>query len=496
MFLSLVLSIFLTSFLLFFNKRNKFSYLFCIHFIVTAFTLAVASVYISKCSTYPNFSSFDYSLFLRIRKVKLPLSSLSRIYNFCLTTLMMISVFYLPLFIDISHKTIGLLLLPIAFSLIWCDSSTAETMWMLIYTSGNHSGFYNTLYHVINNLLRFVFLIYVLLPVFFSIKAILRSKIFFYRSKTAFIGFFIAAISFFILNTFVYGDFQPIFFSITSGVAKVPLVIKKDINYSKIFLFYIFLLLFVLLIYTIRNNFYRINAMQLSILLRRNITMQLHSYKNAFTSVEMQLNLAKLQLSADNKEACLAHIENGIKTLNNYSGIFVRNLKLLNNNFTDAGCTQLDLIACIEQAISISLDESVEVIRNYPSERIYISGAQQHIVEAFVNIFNNALAAIKKADREPCIQIDLIVEQHWCMAEVTDNGIGIESANRKLIFEPFYSSNNHTSNSGMGLYYVKKIMKSYKGDIRCLSRPNIYTKFQMAFPTIQQDRHISGKHKK
>ena len=47
-----------------------------------------------------------------------------------------------------------------------------------------------------------------------------------------------------------------------------------------------------------------------------------------------------------------------------------------------------------------------------------------------------------------------------------DRGNGIPVEQRKHIFEPFYSSKNSNYNWGMGLYYVRSIVKSHFGVLR------------------------------
>jgi signal transduction histidine kinase len=214
--------------------------------------------------------------------------------------------------------------------------------------------------------------------------------------------------------------------------------------------------------------------------------MQLHSYKNAFTSVAMQLNLAKIHLNKDNKDACLSHIEHGMSTLNKYSDIFIRNLRLLSNNYNEKRAAPINLVSCIESALAICNDDEIKITHSYDSDIVYIYGEQYHITEVFVNILNNAVTAVNKISRIPDIKINLKIEAEWCMAEIIDNGIGIKKSKKRLIFEPFYSTNCYNNGSGIGLYYTKKIVKAHNGEIRCDSHPGVYTRFQIAFPVIMK----------
>ena len=56
---------------------------------------------------------------------------------------------------------------------------------------------------------------------------------------------------------------------------------------------------------------------------------------------------------------------------------------------------------------------------------------------------------------------------------------------RKKIFEPFYSSKNSNFNWGMGLYYVREIVKSHLGSIRVESKEGVGSSFFILLPKYQ-----------
>lgn len=487
MFLTCILSVLLSVFFVFLNRQNKFSYLLAANFSIIAVTLAVGSIYMSKCSTYPNITTIDYSIYSYLHDIKLTMTQLSRIYNFCFAALMVISVSYLFFFTHLRYITLPLFLIPIAIMLIWCDRYVAESVFLYMNSHENLSQSYFTLCDTLNGFFSAIFTLYILLPVCLPLVKMIKSKIFACKNENLFLSCFMAAASFFVIYAFVFGPFSPIFFTATLGISKIPNIGHANTSYATLFAIYILAIGVTLLTYTLKNNLYRVNSIYMAKLFRRNISMQLHSYKNAFISVAMQLNLAKTHLTKGDQDECIEHIEQGIATVNKYSDIFMRNIRLLTDNYYASRGMPINLVLCIEAAINIcDSGHTVNVTRNYNSDLVMIYAQRYHITEVFVNIVNNALTAVRKASRTPHIQINLLVEENWCMVEVVDNGIGIEKSNRRLIFEPFYSTNGYTNGSGIGLYYVKKIVKAYNGEIRFISRPNEYTKFQIAFPTTMK----------
>jgi signal transduction histidine kinase len=66
------------------------------------------------------------------------------------------------------------------------------------------------------------------------------------------------------------------------------------------------------------------------------------------------------------------------------------------------------------------------------------------------------------------------------LIEIKDTGEGIDKKYLERIFEPFFSLKE--SHSGLGLYFVKKLLDFYKGDIRIKSEKGIGTCVSVFIP--------------
>jgi len=69
------------------------------------------------------------------------------------------------------------------------------------------------------------------------------------------------------------------------------------------------------------------------------------------------------------------------------------------------------------------------------------------------------------------------------LLEVEDEGVGIAPAYRELIFEPFVSSKDEGSGSGLGLATVQSLVTQAGGHIRVSSEEGVGTTFSILLPT-------------
>ena len=107
--------------------------------------------------------------------------------------------------------------------------------------------------------------------------------------------------------------------------------------------------------------------------------------------------------------------------------------------------------------------ESVLVIKKYNSQNTIITYPNE-VVQVLLNILNNAVnALLKRKVKNPEIYIFEYLEKGKNIIEISDNAGGIDKAIMDKIFEPYFSTNNHESTMGLGLYMSKFIIEESCG---------------------------------
>ena len=147
----------------------------------------------------------------------------------------------------------------------------------------------------------------------------------------------------------------------------------------------------------------------------------------------------------------------------------------------------LDIQECLDQAITsveqVVKEKNGKVDRLFTADRTRIQGDRLHITNVFHNLLDNA---VKYHRGEPVISVNTRNENGEVVVSIRDNGIGIEQGNLKRIFDRFFRVHtgdvHDVKGFGLGLHYVKKIVRDHKGKINVNSKINEGTEFILRFP--------------
>ncbi|WP_160713861.1 7TM diverse intracellular signaling domain-containing protein [Chitinophaga solisilvae] len=126
---------------------------------------------------------------------------------------------------------------------------------------------------------------------------------------------------------------------------------------------------------------------------------------------------------------------------------------------------------------------NVNIIKEYadlPKIECYAGKINQ----VFMNIFSNALNAIrsKAVQREESITIITRQEGDFIVITIRDTGIGMSREVQEKIFDPFFTTKDVGEGTGLGLSIVFSIIEKHKGKIVVNSNPNEGAEFIIYLP--------------
>jgi len=157
-----------------------------------------------------------------------------------------------------------------------------------------------------------------------------------------------------------------------------------------------------------------------------------------------------------------------------------------------------DYIKSPENEKILALNPDVAIQTELASNLLNMIGSPVHLSKSLMNIVNNAAEAMPAGGR---IQIntenryldhhvkgyDEIPAGEYVVLSVSDNGIGISSADLERIFEPFYTKKvMGRSGSGLGMAVVWGCVKDHKGFIDVKSLLGKGTTFTLYFPATRK----------
>jgi two-component system NtrC family sensor kinase len=67
---------------------------------------------------------------------------------------------------------------------------------------------------------------------------------------------------------------------------------------------------------------------------------------------------------------------------------------------------------------------------------------------------------------------------------VDDTGCGITQAQLAKIFDPYFTTKQNKSGTGLGLYITRKVVEDHNGSIKVDSTPQVGTTFTIRLPLL------------
>ncbi|MEQ8425717.1 MAG: ATP-binding protein, partial [Cyclobacteriaceae bacterium] len=112
-----------------------------------------------------------------------------------------------------------------------------------------------------------------------------------------------------------------------------------------------------------------------------------------------------------------------------------------------------------------------------------IEGDRDHLSNIMFNLLDNAL---KYSGEKAVIKVHLRDDKTKVVFAIEDNGIGIKKEYQSKVFEKFFrvpTGDLHSvKGHGLGLSYVKQVVKSHRGEVQLESKPEHGSTFKVSLP--------------
>ncbi|MFA6151869.1 MAG: 7TM diverse intracellular signaling domain-containing protein [Chitinophagaceae bacterium] len=135
--------------------------------------------------------------------------------------------------------------------------------------------------------------------------------------------------------------------------------------------------------------------------------------------------------------------------------------------------------------VNNQLNSAIEIVKDYSETIPAIECYPGKLNQVFLNIISNAIYAVKKQhgeNRTGKINISTRAVNENVIIKIGDNGIGMDEATIKNIFEPFYTTKEVGEGTGLGLSIVFNTIKKHNGKISVESEPGTGTTFTIEIP--------------
>jgi len=220
-----------------------------------------------------------------------------------------------------------------------------------------------------------------------------------------------------------------------------------------------------------------------------------HDFNNLLSGIFGSVDLLKKRLPnepkvtklVENIEQCSVRARDLTKGLLSYGKPTAKRKEIIKPN---------SLMEEVVKVISSTFPKGIEIEKEIEKDLPDILGNAVEVYQVLLNLCVNAKEAIGKKGTIGLFVKKLTVEKNnrgdfpllnmgnYVWISVKDSGEGIEEENLLKIFDPYFSTKEKDTGSGLGLYVSYGIIKALKGEILVSSKKNKGTTFDVFLPAF------------
>lgn len=216
------------------------------------------------------------------------------------------------------------------------------------------------------------------------------------------------------------------------------------------------------------------------------ITTMIHELKRPISTLKMCISGLDNERMMENREIKKEILSETRTALNNLSAYFskLRDITFNNVEQIPLNITSInlhDLFETIASATVFPIGKAV-TINNNIDQSIEVPADRSHLYNILNNLVENA---IKYSGDSVIINADVTEANGILELHLSDNGIGIPTSDIKYIFKRFYRGKatvDEQPGMGLGLAYVKLLVKAHGGSISVESTAGVGSRFIITLP--------------
>lgn len=129
---------------------------------------------------------------------------------------------------------------------------------------------------------------------------------------------------------------------------------------------------------------------------------------------------------------------------------------------------------------AMAAQSGVELSSEACEDPCTLLGDAVQVKRAIQNVIINAVQAA--AEKKGKVSVTCAQKDFYVDIRVEDNGSGILPAQMNRIFDPYFTTKQGKSGTGLGLYITKKVVEDHNGSIKVDSAPQAGTTFTIRLP--------------
>jgi signal transduction histidine kinase len=136
----------------------------------------------------------------------------------------------------------------------------------------------------------------------------------------------------------------------------------------------------------------------------------------------------------------------------------------------------------VKGVTAMAAQNGVELKSDLCEDACTLQGDPTQMTRAIQNVIINAIQAA--SENKGSVTVSCLRKDFYVDVRVEDTGLGITAAQLAKIFDPYFTTKQGKSGTGLGLYITKKVVEDHNGSIKVDSTPQVGTNFTIRLPLL------------